>query len=143
MFLGGLGYAEDGGLLAPSVTSLKIMMQICEEFGKEYNVLFNGGKYQLLYYSNNPRNNFKGIFHNGVLINVQKEACHLGHPVGSQGNHINIEKGINSFVVAFNGVNSCKYKLFKSFCMPLYGCVLWDFTSKFVLKCFIQNDENV
>ena len=119
-------------------------MQICEEFGKEYNVLFNAGKYQLLYYSNNPRNHFKGIFHNGVLINVQKEACHLGHPVGSQGNHINIEKGINSFVVAFNGVNSCfsnahndvKYKLFKSCCMPLYGCVLWDFTSKLMLKFY-------
>ena len=66
-------------------------MQICEEFGKEYNVLFNAGKYQLLYYSNNPRNNFKGIFHNGILINVQNEAYPLVHPVGSQCNSINIK----------------------------------------------------
>ena len=48
-----------------------------------------------------------------------------------------IDDAIHSFNVALNSILntftnvyvSVKYKLFKSYCMPLYGCVLWDFDS--------------
>ena len=143
-FLGGLGYADDGGLLAPTIYALKIMLKICETFGNEFNVLYNSSKYQLLHYSKNPSNIFDGLHHNGTFIPVENQACHLGHPIGPNCCDKVIEKGTNVFVVAFNGVNSCfnnthidvKYKLFKSFCMPLYGCVLWSFTSNQMSKFF-------
>ena len=54
-FMGAFGYADDGAVLAPTVTSLKIMLNICDEFGKQYHVLFNPDKYQLLFYSNNDK----------------------------------------------------------------------------------------
>ena len=38
---------------------------------------------------------------------------------------------VNQLIVNFGNVNmSVKYVLFKAFCMPLYGCQLWDLSSR-------------
>ena len=58
--------------------------------------------------------------------------------IGSMKNDINIDFkskevfcNLNHILAVFgNSSYKVKYKLFKSFCMPLYGCVLWDYTSK-------------
>ena len=39
--VGALGYADDLVLMSPSRNGLQKMLQICEEFGKEYNVVYN------------------------------------------------------------------------------------------------------
>ena len=42
----------------------------------------------------------------------------------------NVNLALNSILNMFTNVYvSAKYKLFKSYCMSLYGCVLWDFDS--------------
>jgi hypothetical protein len=41
IFCGALGYADDVILLAPTLYSLRSMLQICENFSEEYDVLFN------------------------------------------------------------------------------------------------------
>ena len=38
---------NDGAILAPTVTSLRIMLKICDEFGKKFDVLFNPDMYLL------------------------------------------------------------------------------------------------
>ena len=40
-FVGGLGYADDITLVAPSLTALHEMLHTCKSFADEYNVLFN------------------------------------------------------------------------------------------------------
>ena len=37
----GVGYADDVGLLAPSVQALQKLIGVCEDFARDYNVLFN------------------------------------------------------------------------------------------------------
>ena len=48
MFMGVFCYADDCSLLAPSITSLKIILKVVTQFSKEYNVKFNSAKSQLL-----------------------------------------------------------------------------------------------
>ena len=55
-----------------------------------------------------------------------------------------IQHAVNSFNTSLNGILNyfslanvtVKYKLFKSFCMPLYGSVLWDLSSNDILKFY-------
>ena len=70
--------------------------------------------------------------------------CHLGSAIGSNMDSQNISKSINEFVSNINRIKSCfsyvdteiLYKLLKSYCVPLYGCTLWDFSLKNVLRFF-------
>ena len=48
MYIGVLGYADDLTLLSPSVNALSKMVGICEEYAKEYDIMFNCKK-QLVY----------------------------------------------------------------------------------------------
>ena len=48
VFTGGLGYADDILLIAPTVYSLRSMLKVCDSFGFEFNVSFNPDKCQLL-----------------------------------------------------------------------------------------------
>ena len=41
IFMGGLGYADDAVFLAPTLLSMKEMLNICDAFGKKYNVVFS------------------------------------------------------------------------------------------------------
>ena len=43
-FMGAFGYADEGAILAPTVTSLRIMPEVCDEFRKKFDVLFNPDK---------------------------------------------------------------------------------------------------
>ena len=46
---------------------------------------------------------------------------------------------LNHILAVFgNSTYKVKYRLFKSFCMPLYGCVLWDYTCKDIERNFIS-----
>ncbi len=40
VYCGSLGYTDDVVLLAPTVSSLNIMLSICAEYANEYDVLF-------------------------------------------------------------------------------------------------------
>ena len=41
LFLDVFGYADDLTLLGPSLAGLKQMLNVCEDYAKEYNILFN------------------------------------------------------------------------------------------------------
>ena len=49
----GVGYADDVDILAPSIQSLQELLHICEDFGVEYNVLFNPKKTSCIQISTN------------------------------------------------------------------------------------------
>ena len=137
VFMGCLGYADDAVLLTPTLFAMKKMLKICDEFGIEYNVTFNASKYQFIHFPANKSQVVEGLLHNDIYIKCVPYSSHLGHIVGINSVSKVIDDAIHSFNVALNSILnmftnvyvSVKYKLFKSYCMPLYGCVLWDFDS--------------
>ena len=142
---GGLGYADDAVLLAPTL-SMKEMLNICDAFGNKYNVLFNIEKYQFLHFPGSNGKSPTGLLHNDVHIKCVQLAVHLGHIIGVNTKMKVIDQAINTFNVAlysilntFQHANvTVKYKLFKSFCMPLYGSVLWVFESREILQFYTE-----
>ena len=69
VFMGTVGYADDVVVLAPTVNALKSMLNICDVFGTEYQVLFNSSKYQLLHYSRRKKS-IKNIVHSKQVMSI-------------------------------------------------------------------------
>jgi hypothetical protein len=112
-------------------------LKICSEFSIEYQAIFNPTKSQLVYFGEGV-DDYPPFAWSGQIINVLQWATHLGHIVGENDDERNLEKAIN---VLYSRVNvlvaqfghcfsTTKYKLFKSFGMSLYGCVIWNFTPR-------------
>ncbi len=47
-FIGALAFADDLNLLSPTLSGLKVLVDVCEKYVKEYNISFNGSKSRLL-----------------------------------------------------------------------------------------------
>ena len=79
-----------------------------------------------------------GFYHNGIYIKSQSVANHLGHCIGPKLDNKDVKHVCNNLCVAFNSLMSIfgnlkcqlKYRLFKTYCMPLYGSVLWDLSDQ-------------
>ena len=86
-FVGGMSYADDVVLLSPTVSSLKLMLDICHEFGAAYDVRFNPNKYNLLHFSMSD-DTIDGLYFNNVYIDCVKVLTHLGHYIGPQSEEV-------------------------------------------------------
>ena len=82
-FVGAIGYADDIVLLAPSASALRMMLNICCQFAKDHNLLFNANKTQLVRFSSpssSPIPSSAPIFlFEGQPLSVSIKASHLGH----------------------------------------------------------------
>ena len=144
VFLGALAYADDVTLISPSRTATLRMLEIADKFSKEYDVLFNHSKSKLLLFRSSSNDlcpfDKKSISFDGSIIECVDNEKHLGNVIGKESNANNIKQCINDFygrvnvlIANFKFVSpSIRYDLFKTFCMPLYGVQLWDFSSPFV-----------
>ena len=147
MFYGAIAYADDVSLLCPSRHAVKYMLQIAKGFSDEYNVTFNHNKSNILVFENeNDKNdNFKNIVFDKSTITHIERGKHLGNIIGKDSVIKNIETGIGDFYARVNMLLSnfpnvfpwIKYKLFKSFCMPLYGVQLWDLSSNRIQSFYV------
>jgi hypothetical protein len=142
-YVGGLGYADDLTLLVPSHKGLQIVINICEEYAAEYDVLFNGAKSQFLI--------FKGrdctvrrcsvIVNNVPLFNIDK-AVHLGHSISTINKDSLVSAAIAHFWRSFNMFSAdfghiypyLQSKLFKQYCCCFYGATLWLLTSQIIKR---------
>ena len=50
-YVGVFCYADDLTLISPTLTGLKCMLSICENYADEYKILFNASKSQLLHFT--------------------------------------------------------------------------------------------
>ena len=50
LFTGALAYADDITLLSASMSGLKTLSKVCEEYATEFDVTFNGKTSQLLFF---------------------------------------------------------------------------------------------
>jgi hypothetical protein len=138
VFAGVFGYADDLSLLAPTKHALKVMLQICTDFSKEYSVLFNPTKSKFIIFGANGCNAAGSITFEGKELHSVSKDIHLGNVFGPNANKDVIAKckaefyqRVNLTIATFHKARSwVKYKLFKTFCMSIYGSVLWDFSTR-------------
>ena len=76
----------------------------------------------------------------GQRICSKQHDVHLGHIIGPNVAEMTFTNAKNDFTKKVNVLMSyfkntytdTKYELFKVYCMPLYGSVLWDFSSRYI-----------
>ena len=143
VFCGVLGYADDVLLMAPSVSSINYMLSVVSQYGMEFKIKFNASKTKLVICGSNDNNH--NVIFEGTKLSNEQYASHLGNLVGMNVSNVMIDKATNCFIQQFNYLLATfgyceidtKYRLFKSFCMPLYGCVLWNFSDNYVERFFV------
>ena len=122
-------YADDVTILAPSVTSLKLILKAGAEFGCNFAVKFNASK-SIHIILGKKLHKSHVIYFNGVAITSTNAADHLGHSIGCKSQENHILKTNNDFVTRFNlmmsvfrhcSVSVKYYLLFKTYCVSLYG----------------------
>ncbi len=47
-FIGTLTFADDLNLLSPTLSGLKVLVDVCKHYAEEYDISFNGSKIRLL-----------------------------------------------------------------------------------------------
>ncbi len=131
-FCGAVGYADDIILLCPTLSGLRKMVNVCERYAQQHDVLFNGKKSKLLVFgSKEPKD--VNVSVNGQNVPLCDTAVHLGHMLSTIDKYECVKDGVkrfnssvNSFFAKFGGLySSVKNKLFTQYCCSMYGAQLW------------------
>ncbi len=142
-FVGGLGYADDLSLLAPTLSALEKLVTICEDYAREYNVKFNGAKSQFLIFKGRKcKDDNRPIVVNGAELRKVHNAVHLGHLLSTTDKDgivadatAKFWRSFNMFMADFGKLYSLiKCKLFKQYCCSFYGAPLWMLSSNKTAK---------
>ena len=134
-FYGGFGYADDLNVMCPSVGGLQKMITICEEFSKEYGVMFNPKKTLAICYGSNITTPIRPIRLNGVIIDWQHNVKYLGNILSHDlSDAADVKRKKGSFITAVNKLNYVfknvdsftKVSLLQTYCTAWYGCQSWQ-----------------
>ena len=99
-YFGALGYADDIVLLCPTKEGLRKMIEICEAYAVEHDLLFNGSKSKLLVCGTVPEYVPK-FYVNEKEVPVCDTAIHLGNLI-SNNMYDTIDYGVSKFNSSFN-----------------------------------------
>ena len=134
-FTGVLTYADDITLMAPTHEATMQMLKVCEDCAREYDVLFNSSKSQVLLFSTPLTRKLNPVVKlNNEIIQYVPKAIHLGSYIGEGSCHANVTKAVNDLYVRANSLSShfkfasyqVKLNLFNSYCSSFYGSSLWN-----------------
>ena len=123
------------------------MLNICEIFGEEYDVMFNAKKTLGIYYRNNACSVIRPIYLNGTVIEWQDDVKYLGYILSydlSDAADIKFKKGsfiaaVNKLNCVFNTVDSfTKVRLLQTYCTAWYGCQSWQLCSPHIDKLNVE-----
>ena len=102
-YAGALAYAIDITLISPSMTGLRKMSSICEQYASEYDILFNGSKSKLLFFKCRCcYASTLSIVVCGQLVEMSDTAVHLGHTITSNDRDNITKSAKSSFWKSFN-----------------------------------------
>ena len=133
-FLGVFGYADDLTLLCPTLSGLQEMLNACEDFATDYNILFNASKMKLMYIGKNNLNCENLLcMSNGSSIEFVEQCIHLVSKIYSDISKKNIDNATNDLYMRTNNLmadffyaqSSTLSVLYNSYCMNVYGSQLW------------------
>ena len=90
-FTGALAYADDITLLAPCKSALSLMIDVCEQYAAEFDILFNGSKSKLLFFKGRYASTItSSIMVNGEIVHISDNAVHLGRNISTSDRDIMI-----------------------------------------------------
>jgi hypothetical protein len=152
-FYGALSYADDLCILSPTITGMKKMLNICEGYGREYDVLFNPRKTKCMLFTREACDVDAPQVH---LCGKQLEwVCsfkYLGNwvtPDLSEKVEIDKKCGVfygncNYLSATFRNVgNQNILKLFNSYCCHYYGSQSWKLNDKNISKIYVAWNKAV
>ena len=129
-------YADDLTLLCPSLAGLKQMLNVCEDYAKEYNILFNASKSKLMHFGKNYFD-AQHVLHmsNGSKIDYVEQCVLSGTTLYSDISIRNINNAVNDLFMRTNNLmadfsnahSSTLSVMYNSYCMNVYGSQLWCF----------------
>jgi len=151
-FVGALAYADDIVFIAPSNSSVRKLLSICDVYAAKYNILFNASKSKMLFIliDKGLKAMDDCIFNIGdhSIENVRSYP-HLGHIIASplddsedilQRRNCFIGQ-VNNMVCFFDKLSwAIKLSLYKAYCSSIFGCELWLLDS-LVLKSFVLRGD--
>jgi hypothetical protein len=144
-FINHLFYADDGILLAPSANSMQTLLNICEVFADEFEVLFNLKKTKCMMILPKWLNDLNKpvLTLAKCCIDIVSEHNYLGYVISNDmSDNLAIKTQVRSIYAKgnmlckhFRKCNSqVKSQLFKSYCTNLYCSSLWTSHTKAVLN---------
>jgi hypothetical protein len=140
---GVISYADDIALLSPTIHGLQCMMEKCQDYSKEYDVMYNETKSVTICFSKEKTMLSFSVKLNNKYLRCTPEVMHLGIKLSHNLQCINdIKARKHHFIGKTNHVLSIykcmhalvKCKLIDSYCCSFYGAELWDFNS----SCFLE-----
>ena len=152
-YCGALGYADDLILLSPTVSSMKMMLGICETYAKKHKINFNAKKSLFLFFPGMKDNKCGANFYlNGERLAYVNSAKHIGHIINSSVTGIfdlkdvisRFSKSVNMLMAQVRSVSSAiLIKLFNQYCCCFFGLVLCDLKSKMLQQSCVQRRKAI
>ena len=112
------------------------MLNVCEDYAKEYNILFNTSKSKLIQFGKNYFD-AQHVLHmsNGSEFDYVEQCLQLGTTLYSDISVRNINNAVNDLFMRTNNLmadfsnahSSTLSVLYNSYCMNVYGSQLWCF----------------
>ena len=140
-YFGAVGYADDMILMSPTVSGLRSMLKICEEFGEQFGVQYNPKKTVCIMFSRRLGTIKPVIKLCGSEIKWVDTIHHLGNVIScnlTEAHDVKHKKGdliqrVNSVLSTLDGSNDqILKKVFNTQCSHLYGTPAWRFRDKSV-----------
>ena len=130
--------------MAPFKCALNKMLDIASDYAATHSIICNASKCKYLVFGNNGTH-IHSVKFNDVVIFASTWEKHLGDHSDANDSDRHISQAIHLLYFRFNSVmhkfysatSDLKYFLFKTYCMALYGCQLWNFESVCVDKFYV------
>ena len=149
LYTGAFIYADDITLIAPSRTSMTMMLKQCEKYAEMHAILFNPSKTKYMVFKQSlDIVHHVPLYFMNTCIELVHECDLLGISLSSDNIHI-LDNNITDAVSKFNRksnellsdfkIVSCSIKstLFSTFCLDAYGSSLWCYSSKSVESFYV------
>ncbi|XP_013148875.1 PREDICTED: RNA-directed DNA polymerase from mobile element jockey-like [Papilio polytes] len=135
-FINNINYADDMVLLAPSISALRKLLHICENFAIAHGLKYNALKSELLVFpaGNKCYLNIPPVTLSGTRIKTVTKYKYLGHWLtATQTDDNDIERERRALAVRSNMIirrfaacsKGVKLILFRAYCQSFYTCSLW------------------
>ena len=145
-------YADNLSLLCLSFTGIKEMLRTCEIYAEEHKMLFNAKKSQLLHFTKSSKSKDPQLFMNDGSIIPYVDTCnHLGNTISIKSVKIILDNAIHDLCMRTNcllsdfSFSACSTlsHLFNSYCMNIYGSLLWKYYDKKTIRTILCCMEKI
>ena len=137
LYAGVYAYADDIALVSPSRGGLQHMIEICEAFASQVDIIFNPNKTKLICFNADTN---VSVSLGGCTIMAVKSDKHLGNYISNNVHDRNIDATICNFYRKSNEAIAdfmcCEsqtiHDIHRMFCMDFYGCELWNLNKAYM-----------